>query len=241
MKTVLHTADSRGTANHGWLQSHHTFSFAGYHHPERHHFGVLRVLNDDTVAGGMGFGTHPHRDMEIISIPLEGDLKHQDNTGTAALIKHGDVQVMSAGRGIEHSEYNANADKTVKFLQIWVIPKVTGVPPRYQQISLNTEDRKNKLQQILSPNSEDQGVWIHQDAWFHLGNLDKGTALKYPLKDPKNNGVYAFLIKGSLELAGIQLSQRDGLGITDTHEFDLKASEDSEILLMEVPMGLPRV
>ena len=241
MKTILHTADSRGTANHGWLQSYHTFSFAGYHHPERHHFGVLRVLNDDTVAGGMGFGTHPHKDMEIVSIPLEGDLRHQDNTGTLALIKHGDVQVMSAGTGIEHSEYNANADKTVKFLQIWIIPKVKAVAPRYQQISLNTEDRKNKLQQILSPNSEDQGVWIHQDAWFHLGNLDKGTALKYPLKDPKNNGVYAFVIKGSLELAGIQLSQRDGLGITDTHEFDLKASEDSEILLMEVPMGLPRV
>ena len=241
MKTVLHTADSRGTANHGWLQSHHTFSFAGYHHPERHHFGVLRVLNDDTVAGGMGFGTHPHRDMEIISIPLEGDLKHQDNTGTAALIKHGDVQVMSAGRGIKHSEYNANADKTVKFLQIWVIPKVTGVPPRYQQISLKAEDRKNKLQQILSPNSEDQGVWIHQDAWFHLGSLDKGTALKYQLKDPQNNGVYAFVIKGSLEVAGSHLTQRDGLGITDTHEFDLKASKDSEILLMEVPMGLPRV
>ena len=241
MKTILHTAASRGTANHGWLQSYHTFSFAGYHHPERHHFGVLRVLNDDTVAGGMGFGTHPHRDMEIISIPLEGDLKHQDNTGTAALIKHGDVQVMSAGRGIEHSEYNANADKTVKFLQIWVIPKVTGVPPRYQQISLKAEDRKNKLQQILSPNSEDQGVWIHQDAWFHLGSLDKGTALKYQLKDPQNNGVYAFVIKGSLEVAGSHLTQRDGLGITDTHEFDLKASEDSEILLMEVPMGLPRV
>jgi len=241
MKTILHTAASRGNANHGWLQSYHTFSFAGYHHPERHHFGVLRVLNDDTVAGGMGFGTHPHRDMEIISIPLEGDLKHHDNTGTLALIKHGDVQVMSAGSGIEHSEYNANADKTVKFLQIWIIPKVKAVAPRYQQISLNTEDRKNKLQQILSPNSEDQGVWIHQDAWFHLGNLDKGTALKYPLKDSQNNGVYAFVIKGSLELAGIQLSQRDGLGITDTHEFDLKASEDSEILLMEVPMGLPRV
>jgi redox-sensitive bicupin YhaK (pirin superfamily) len=241
MKTILHTAGSRGNANHGWLQSHHTFSFAGYHHPERHHFGVLRVLNDDTVAGGMGFGTHPHRDMEIVSIPLEGDLRHQDNIGTLALIKHGDVQVMSAGSGIEHSEYNANADKTVKFLQIWIIPKVKAVAPRYQQISLNTEDRKNKLQQILSPNSEDQGVWIHQDAWFNMGNLDKGTALKYPLKDPKNNGVYAFVIKGSLEVAGIQLTQRDGLGITDTHEFDLKASEDSEILLMEVPMGLPRV
>jgi redox-sensitive bicupin YhaK (pirin superfamily) len=241
MKTILHTAGSRGNANHGWLQSHHTFSFAGYHHPERHHFGVLRVLNDDTVAGGMGFGTHPHRDMEIVSIPLEGDLRHQDNIGTLALIKHGDVQVMSAGSGIEHSEYNANADKTVKFLQIWIIPKVKAVAPRYQQISLNTEDRKNKLQQILSPNSEDQGVWIHQDAWFNMGNLDKGTALKYPLKDPKNNGVYAFVIKGSLEVAGIQLSQRDGLGITETHEFDLKASEDSEILLMEVPMGLPRV
>jgi redox-sensitive bicupin YhaK (pirin superfamily) len=148
---------------------------------------------------------------------------------------------MSAGSGIEHSEYNANADKTVKFLQIWIIPKVKAVAPRYQQISLNAEDRKNKLQQILSPNSEDQGVWIHQDAWFHLGSLDKGTALKYQLKDPQNNGVYAFVIKGSLEVAGSHLTQRDGLGITETHEFDLKASEDSEILLMEVPMGLPRV
>ena len=179
MKTVLHTSDSRGNANHGWLQSHHTFSFAGYQHPERHHFGVLRVLNDDTVAGGMGFGTHPHRDMEIVSIPLEGDLKHLDNTGTEALIKNGDVQVMSAGSGIEHSEYNANKDKTVKFLQIWIIPKVKGVTPRYQQITLDPTQSANKLQQILSPNPNDQGVWIHQDAWFHLGSLEKGTELKY--------------------------------------------------------------
>ena len=241
MKTVLHTSDSRGNANHGWLQSHHTFSFAGYQHPERHHFGVLRVLNDDTVAGGMGFGTHPHRDMEIVSIPLEGDLKHLDNTGTEALIKNGDVQVMSAGSGIEHSEYNANKDKTVKFLQIWIIPKVKGVTPRYQQITLDPTQSANKLQQILSPNPNDQGVWIHQDAWFHLGSLEKGTELKYRLKDPKNNGVYAFVIQGSLEVAGTLLSHRDGLGITEANEFGIKAFEDSEILLMEVPLGLPRL
>ena len=153
----------------------------------------------------MGFGTHPHRDMEIVSIPLEGDLKHLDNTGTEALIKNGDIQVMSAGSGIEHSEYNANKDKTVKFLQIWIIPKVKGVTPRYQQITLDPTQSANKLQQILSPNPNDQGVWIHQDAWFHLGSLEKGTKLKYRLKDQKNNGVYTFVIQGSLEVAGTLL------------------------------------
>ena len=237
MKTILQTAESRGHANHGWLNSHHSFSFGGYQNPERMNFGMLRVLNDDMVAPGMGFGTHPHRNMEIISIPLEGDLKHQDNTGTQAIIKNGDVQVMSAGTGIEHSEYNANTDQTVKFLQIWIIPNKKEVAPRYQQISLKPENRHNKLEQILSPNEGDEGVWIHQNAWFHLGNLEAGTALKHTLKDPKNNGLYAFVLSGSLEIAGEKLSQRDGLGLTEVSDISIKALSKAELLLMEVPLG----
>ena len=171
-KIIIHKADSRGEANHGWLHSFHSFSFAGYYNPEKIHFGALRVLNDDTVAGGMGFGTHPHDNMEIISIPLEGDLEHKDSMGNVAVIKKGDIQVMSAGTGIQHSEKNKNSNQAVKFLQIWVFPNKKNVTPRYDQISLNLNDRHNKLQQILSPNANDEGVWIHQDAWFHLGNFE---------------------------------------------------------------------
>lgn len=236
--TVLHKADTRGVANHGWLNSHHTFSFANYHNPERMHFGVLRVLNDDIVDEGMGFGTHPHDNMEIISIPLEGDLEHKDSMGNVAVIKNGDIQVMSAGTGITHSEYNKNTDKKVKFLQIWVFPNKRNVTPRYDQITLNEEDRKNKLQQILSPNENDEGVWIHQNAWFHLGKFDKDTTVDYPLKDPKN-GVYAFVINGDFKLNEQELNSRDGLGIWDIKELKLTASsENAEILLMEVPMNI---
>ena len=158
MQTVLHTSDSRGDANHGWLHSKHSFSFANYYNPEKIHFGVLRVLNDDFVAAGMGFGLHPHDNMEIISIPLEGDLEHQDSMGNNTVIKHGDMQVMSAGTGIKHSEYNKNKDKPVKFLQIWVIPNKKDVTPRYDQITLDPTDRINKLQQVLSPTPDDAGV-----------------------------------------------------------------------------------
>jgi redox-sensitive bicupin YhaK (pirin superfamily) len=172
-QTVLHRASTRGDANHGWLKSRHTFSFANYYDPERMHFGAIRVINDDIVAPGMGFGTHPHDNMEIISIPLEGDLEHKDSMGNTTVIRHGDIQVMSAGTGIKHSEYNKNDDSPVKFLQIWVFPNKRGVTPRYDQITLNTEDRKNRFQQILSPSSEDDGVWIHQNAWFHMSDLDK--------------------------------------------------------------------
>jgi quercetin 2,3-dioxygenase len=235
--TVLHKANTRGFANHGWLQSHHTFSFANYYNPERMHFGVLRVLNDDVVAGGMGFGTHPHDNMEIISIPLEGDLEHKDSMGNVTVIRDGDIQVMSAGTGIRHSEFNKNKDKTVKFLQIWVFPNKRNVTPRYDQIALNRKDRRNKLQQILSPNPNDEGVWIHQDAWFHLGDLDPGTSLTYKIKKP-GNGVYAFLLKGELTINGQKLSTRDGLGVWDTGSIKLTASSNSEILLMEVPMML---
>lgn len=179
---VLHKANTRGVADHGWLNSHHSFSFANYYNPDRMHFGALRVLNDDVVAAGMGFGTHPHDNMEIISIPLEGDLEHKDSMGNVAVIKNGDIQVMSAGTGIQHSEYNKNSDRLTKFLQIWLFPNKKNVTPRYDQISLKKEDRKNKLQQILSPNEHDEGVWIHQDAWFHIGHFDKDTGSDYQLK-----------------------------------------------------------
>ena len=185
--TLLHKAATRGHANHGWLNSYHSFSFGSYYNPERMNFGALRVLNDDTVDGGMGFGKHPHDNMEIISIPLEGDLEHKDSMGNTAVIKHGDIQAMSAGTGIYHSEKNRENSKPVKFLQIWIFPDKQDVEPRYDQVSLNPEDRHNRLQQILSPSPDDDGVWIHQNAWFHLGKFDSGVSSTYSLKD-KNNG-----------------------------------------------------
>ncbi|WP_417368471.1 pirin family protein [Flavobacterium beibuense] len=236
--TVLHKANTRGHANHGWLDSHHTFSFANYYNPDRMHFGVLRVLNDDRVDPGMGFGTHPHDNMEIISIPLEGDLEHKDSMGNTAVIKNGDIQVMSAGTGIYHSEYNKNKDKLTKFLQIWVYPNKRNVTPRYDQITLKAEERHNKLQQILSPNPDDAGVWIHQDAWFHLGKFDKNKSLKYDFKK-KGNGVYAFVLNGDFKLNNIALNHRDGLGIWNTNSIAIEAlSDNAEILLMEVPMTI---
>lgn len=237
---VLHKADTRGHANHGWLDSHHTFSFANYYNPERMHFGVLRVLNDDQVAAGMGFGTHPHDNMEIISIPLEGDLEHKDSMGNTAVIKHGDIQVMSAGTGIQHSEYNRNNDKLTKFLQIWVFPNKRNVEPRYDQITLNIDDRHNKLQQILSPNSNDEGVWIHQDAWFHLGKLDKDFQTEYAIKR-SGNGVYVFVLSGDVTINGQVLNTRDGLGVWDTDKLTITANNEAEILLMDVPMALDNV
>jgi redox-sensitive bicupin YhaK (pirin superfamily) len=233
--TVLHKAATRGHANHGWLNSYHTFSFANYYDPERVHFGALRVLNDDTVEAGMGFGLHPHDNMEIISIPLEGDLEHKDSMGNVTVIKHGDIQVMSAGTGIHHSEYNKNKDQMVKFLQIWVFPNQKKVTPRYDQITLNMEDRHNKLQQILSPNAEDEGVWIYQNAWFHLGKLDKGFTTDYQLK-AQGNGVYAFVLSGDVTIDGQLLNTRDGFGIWDTDKITITANSDAELLLMEVPM-----
>lgn len=233
--TIIHKAETRGHANHGWLNSMHTFSFANYHNPERMHFGALRVLNDDTVEAGMGFGKHPHDNMEIISIPLEGDLEHKDSMGNVSVIRHGDIQVMSAGTGIFHSEYNKNKDSRVKFLQIWVFPNKKNVTPRYDQITLNIADRHNKLQQILSPNPEDEGVWIHQNAWFHMGTFNKGIGTEYKIK-AKGNGVYAFILKGDVTINEQVLSTRDGFGIWDVDSFSIKADSDAEILLMEVPM-----
>ncbi|MGF7023258.1 MULTISPECIES: pirin family protein [Sphingobacterium] len=236
--SVLHKAATRGHANHGWLDSNHTFSFANYHNPERMHFGVLRVLNDDMVAEGRGFGKHPHDNMEIISIPLEGDLQHEDSMGNKAIIRKGDIQVMSAGTGIIHSEYNKNTDQVVKFLQIWVYPNQRNVSPRYDQITLDITQRQNKFQQILSPNPEDEGVWIHQDAWFSMGHFDKDVQTKYQIKKA-GNGVYVFVIKGSVTVEGQELESRDGFGIWDVAEINLKVtSADTEILLMDLSMIL---
>lgn len=233
--TVLHKADTRGHADHGWLNAYHSFSFASWYNPERVQFGALRVLNDDTVAAGMGFGTHPHDNMEIITIPLEGDLAHKDSMGNTEVIRNGDVQVMSAGTGVKHSEFNPNENQRTKLLQIWVYPNQQNVEPRYQQVTLNPEDRKNKLQQILSPNAEDEGVWIHQDAWFHLGTFDQGVTATYTLKK-EGNGVYAFILSGNITINGQELETRDGFGISDFDSLDIKATSDAEFLLMEIPM-----
>ncbi len=236
--SVLHKASTRGHADHGWLVSNHTFSFANYHNPERMHFGVLRVLNDDTVAEGRGFGRHPHDNMEIISIPLEGDLEHEDSMGNKAIIRKGDIQVMSAGTGIIHSEYNKNTDQAVKFLQIWVYPNQRNVSPRYDQITPDIAQRQNKFQQILSPNPDDEGVWIHQDAWFSMGHFDKDIETTYQIKQ-SGNGVYIFVIKGSVTVEGQALETRDGFGIWDVSEINLKStSADTEILLMDLSMTL---
>lgn len=237
MKTVLHKSDTRGHANHGWLDSHHSFSFASYHHPERMRFGVLRVLNDDKVVPGRGFGTHPHDNMEIISIPLEGDLEHKDSMGNTSVIREGDLQVMSAGTGIFHSEYNKNPDREVKFLQIWVYPNQKDVDPRYDQISLKALEQENSFYQVVSPDSSDQGVWIHQEAWFHLGHFDPETESVYTLKK-KENGVYLFVLEGAVKVNDIPMERRDGLGIWESSEILFKFREHSRVLLMEVPMTL---
>lgn len=237
MNSVIHKAETRGQANHGWLNSRHTFSFANYHNPERMHFGVLRVLNDDQVQAGQGFGTHPHDNMEIISIPLEGDLEHKDSMGNVAVIREGDVQILSAGTGITHSEYNKNSSKEVKFLQIWIFPHTKNVTPRYDQISIRDIEKENEFYQVLSPNKDDQGVWINQDAWFHIGKFEKGHAAEYTLKK-EGNGIYAFILDGDVEINNEKLSKRDGMGIWDTASINVTASENARILLMEVPMSL---
>jgi len=236
MKSILHKANTRGHANHGWLDSYHTFSFAGYYDPQRIHFGALRVLNDDTVADGMGFGAHPHDNMEIISIPTSGDLEHRDNMGTVQVIRSGDVQVMSAGTGIQHAEKNKNPDSEVKFFQIWIFPKQKNVKPRYDQKTFSEADKHNKLLTVVSPiGTGDPGVQIHQDAWFSLGNLDKDFKTTYHLKN-KNNGVYAFVIEGDVTINGEKLNRRDGLAITESDSLQITADSNAELLLMEVPV-----
>jgi len=237
MNSVIHKANTRGHADHGWLKANHSFSFANYYNPDRMNFGVLRVLNDDSIAPNKGFGTHPHDNMEIITIPLEGDLQHKDNMGNGTVIKNGDIQVMSAGTGITHSEFNANNDSHCKLLQIWLFPNKKNVEPRYDQLEIESIFLKNKLNQILSPNEKDQGVWIHQNAWFHLGEYDKSIEENYKLKLTKN-GVYVFVINGSVKIDDELLSSRDGMGLWNVDEFSISIEKGTKLLIMEVPLNL---
>ena len=232
---ILHKASSRGHADHGWLNAYHSFSFASWYNPERIQFGMLRVLNDDTVAAGMGFGTHPHDNMEIITIPLEGDLAHKDSMGNSSTIKTGDVQVMSAGTGIQHSEFNPNADLQTKLFQIWLFPKYRNVEPRYQQITLDVAQQKNNFAQILSPNPDDEGVWIHQDAWFYLSDFEANFSKTLTLQK-EGNGFYIMTIEGEILVNGEILEKRDAIGIWETNEIEIKANSDSRFLIMEIPM-----
>jgi len=237
MNSVIHKANTRGHADHGWLKANHSFSFANYYNPERTNFGVLRVLNDDSIAPERGFGTHPHDNMEIITIPLEGDLEHKDNMGNGTVIKNGDIQAMSAGTGITHSEFNANNDSYCKLLQIWLFPNIKNVKPRYDQVKVSTIAKKNKLYQILSPNANDQGVWIHQDAWFHLGEYDQKIMDQYPV-NKKGNGIYIFIIEGEINVNDQVLSKRDGMGIWNTDSFKFEAQPNSKILVMDIPLTI---
>ena len=236
MNSVLHKADTRGHAHHGWLDTHHTFSFAGYHNPERMHFGVLRVLNDDVIDAGTGFGTHPHDNMEIISIPLKGALEHHDSMGNAHVIRENDIQVMSAGTGVAHSEKNGSSEET-NFLQIWIFPRERNVTPRYDQKTFTPEDRKDKLLKVLSPNGEDNTVWIHQDVWFHLGNLTKGFSSNYKIQKT-GNGAYFFVLEGEVKVGEQVLTKRDGFGVWSIDTISIEATQDAEILIMDVPMNL---
>ncbi len=235
MKTVYHAAASRGHQDHGWLKANHSFSFANWHNPERVHFGALRVLNDDYVAAGTGFGTHPHDNMEIITIPLVGDLTHQDSMGHSAVICEGDIQVISAGTGIYHSEQNKRQDSQVELLQLWLFPNQQNVSPRYDQISIRDLKKENAFYQILSPNQADEGSWIYQDAWMHLGDFSKATQTSYSVGQ-KNNGVYVFIIEGSAQIGEQKLNKRDALGVWNTETIEFKIEQNSRILLIDVPL-----
>ena len=236
MKKVFHPASSRGAADHGWLKAKHSFSFANYYNSERVQFGALRVLNDDIIAPGMGFGTHPHDNMEIITIPLDGALEHKDSLDNIGVIETDEIQVMSAGSGVYHSEYNKNKDQSLSLLQIWVFPNKKNVTPRYDQKNIKDLKKVNSFYPIVTPNQNGPGMWIHQDAWFHLGEFDKETRINYKI-NKKGNGVYAFLIEGSVQIDGESLEKRDALGIWDTEKFELLANQNSRVLLIEVPLN----
>ncbi|MEP7167997.1 MAG: pirin family protein [Bacteroidota bacterium] len=236
MKTVIHKSDSRGHADHGWLNTYHSFSFANYHNSDKVHFGMLRVLNDDYVAEGMGFGTHPHDNMEIVTIVTSGALEHRDSMGNTAVIKPNEVQIMSAGTGITHSEYNHSKTEPVKLFQIWVFPKERNIKPRYDQKLFSAEEKKNKLLTVVSPSKENSAVWINQDAWFSLGSLEKNKSIEYNLHK-KGNGVYVFVIEGEITAGEIDLGKRDGVGISDADKFNVTAKTNADVLLIEIPMN----
>lgn len=236
MITHIHKSDTRGNVDHGWLKARHTFSFASYYDEKRIHFGMLRVLNDDIVEPGMGFGTHPHDNMEIVTIPISGSLEHKDSMGHIEVIKPGEIQIMSAGSGLRHSEYNHSDSEAVNLLQIWVFPKEKNIEPRYDQRVFNDEDKRNKFQTVVSPDKSNKDtMWINQDAYFSLAKIDAGKELTYGL-NIKSNGVYLFLIDGKINIDGEQFEKRDGIGIENTDSILIKAESDSYLLAIEIPM-----
>jgi len=236
MANIIVRANERGSADHGWLNAKHTFSFAGYYNPERVHFGMLRVFNDDIVAPGMGFGMHPHDNMEIVTIPIEGELEHKDSEGHNGVITQGEVQVMSAGSGLYHSEFNHSKEKEVNLMQIWVFPRERDIEPRYDQKAFDEEGRKNKFQIVASPEKDNGSLWLNQYVYFNIGNFDAGTTTKYERK-LKNNGLWIFVIEGEAEVNGEKLERRDSIGITDTDTAEFNFSKDSKILIIDVPMN----
>ena len=230
-------AQTRGHANHGWLDTNHSFSFAHYFNPNRMGFGKLRVLNDDHVIGGKGFGTHGHDNMEIVSIPLSGDLEHKDSMGNTTVIREGDVQIMSAGTGVRHSEYNHSKTEPVKFLQIWVEPKERNIEPRYDQKSYPKEERRNQLLTVVSPDASDEGaIWINQDAYFSMGQLDSGKSAEYKLRQ-QGHGIYVFVLHGEVTIADETLTDRDAISLEGYDSISIEAGKDSEFLVLEVPMN----
>lgn len=236
MKTLLHKSSERGHANHGWLDAHHSFSFASWYDPTKVHFGMLRVLNDDVIAGGMGFGKHPHDNMEIVTIPLEGALKHTDSMGNSGVIQKGEVQIMSAGTGVFHSEMNASTKEPAKILQTWIFPKEKNISPRYDQKNFDPEKQKNKLFNIVSPEKNESTMWINQDAWYSLGSFDKEMNIDYKMHQ-QGNGVYIFVIEGSIKAGELKGEKRDGIGIWETDKFSLEINPGTELLVIEVPMN----
>ncbi|ABG57630.1 pirin family protein [Cytophaga hutchinsonii] len=236
--TRIHKADSRGAADHGWLKARHTFSFAGYYDEDREQFGALRVLNDDIIGAGYGFGMHPHNNMEIITIPLEGALRHKDSMGHTSVIKAGDVQVMSAGKGLTHSEYNASETDSLNLLQIWLFPKSRNIEPRYGETTFDVTKMEGEWLNVVAPlGDKSDALQINQDAWFSLGKFQKGKTVSYS-KKRAGNGLYVFVIEGEVTVGEEVLSRRDAIGITETDSIELTAADHAYVLIMDVPMDV---
>lgn len=237
MRSRIFPKSERGTADHGWLQANFSFSFGHFYNPDMVQFGMLRVLNDDTIGAGMGFGTHPHDNMEIITIPLEGGLTHRDSMGNQETVRFGEVQVMSAGTGIQHSEMNASQTERAKTLQLWIFPDKQNVEPRYGQKGFDLEANRNKLVNVVSPQDRNDGnaLWIYQQTYLHLGVFDAGQTFTYNVKIP-GNGLYLFLIEGELEINGIAINERDAFGIIEFESFEIQTKAPAKILTIEVPM-----
>ncbi|MEI6489198.1 MAG: pirin family protein [Bacteroidota bacterium] len=236
MKKILHRASERGHANHGWLNAHHSFSFANYYDPSKVHFGLLRVLNDDTIGPGTGFGTHPHDNMEIVTIPLKGTLEHKDSMGNIGVIRPNEIQAMSAGSGLMHSEYNHSKTEELNLLQIWVFPKLKNIEPRYEQRVFSAEEKNGKFKTIVAPVKSSDIMWINQDAYFSLGKFEKDSQVEYTIQHP-GNGAYIFMIEGEASIEGEVLGKRDALGVWETTKISIATHAISEILIIEVPMN----